>query len=147
MDEIRKVSFNTININDSFFNSLKESYEEFEEWFKRKSTEGAQAYILEDNGIQGFLYLKLEEDRDISIIPNFSSEKRLKVGTFKVNPHGTKLGERFIKLIFDEMIHEGIKKSYVTVFNKHDDLIELLKNMVIYIGELKKQKMEKKKFM
>lgn len=127
MDEIRKVSFDMIDINDSFFNSLKESYEEFEEWFKRKSAEGAQAYILEDNGIQGFLYLKLEEDRDISITPNFSSEKRLKVGTFKVNPHGTKLGERFIKLIFDEMIHEGIKKSYVTVFNKHDDLIDLLK--------------------
>lgn len=127
MDEIRKVSFDMLDINDSFFNSLKESYEEFEEWFKRKSDEGAQAYILEDNGIQGFLYLKLENDIDTSIIPNFSSEKRLKVGTFKVNPHGTKLGERFIKLIFDEMIHEGIKKSYVTVFNKHDDLIELLK--------------------
>ena len=127
MDEIRKISFDMININDSFFDSLKESYIGFEKWFEKKSTEGAQAYILEDDGIQGFLYLKEEEDDDITITPNFSDEKRLKVGTFKVNPHGTRLGERFIKLIFDEMLHTNIKKSYVTVFNKHSDLIELLK--------------------
>ena len=127
MDEIKKVYFDTLDINDPFFDSLKESYKEFEKWFYKKSFEKAQAYILEDNGIQGFLYLKLEEETDTTITPNFSNEKRLKVGTFKVNPHGTRLGERFIKLIFDEMLHTNIKKSYVTIFNKHDDLIELLK--------------------
>lgn len=127
MDEIKEILFNDLNLNDPFFDSLKESYKGFEEWFEKKSFEGAKAYILENNGIQGFLYLKEEEGADITITPNFSDEKRLKVGTFKVNPHGTRLGERFIKLIFDEMLHTNIKKSYVTVFNRHSDLIELLK--------------------
>lgn len=127
MDEIKKVPFKEIDLNDPFFDTLKDSYKDFENWFQKKINESAIAYILENDGIQGFLYLKLEIEEDTSITPIFTAEKRLKVGTFKVNPHGTRLGERFIKLIFDKMLQERIKKSYVTIFNKHDVLIELLK--------------------
>lgn len=127
MDEIKKVPFREIDLNDPFFDTLKDSYKDFENWFQKKINESAIAYILENDGIQGFLYLKLEIEEDTSITPIFTAEKKLKVGTFKVNPHGTRLGERFIKLIFDKMLQERIKKSYVTIFNKHDVLIELLK--------------------
>lgn len=127
MDEIKKIPFKVIDLNDPFFDTLKDSYKDFENWFQKKINENAIAYILENNGIQGFLYLKFENEEDTSITPIFAAEKRLKVGTFKVNPHGTRLGERFIKLIFDKMLQERINISYVTIFNKHDALIELLK--------------------
>lgn len=127
MDEIKTLFFKEIDLNDHFFDSLKTSYLGFEKWFHKKANDNAIAYVLENNGIQGFLYLKLEDEKDTSITPVFLAEKRLKVGTFKVNPHGTRLGERFIKLIFDKMIQEKIQKSYVTVFDEHNTLIELLK--------------------
>lgn len=36
-------SFRDIDLNDVFFNSLRESYEGFDEWYKRKAQEGAKA--------------------------------------------------------------------------------------------------------
>lgn len=127
MDDIQEVFFNKINLMDPFFDSLKDNYVGFEDWFNRKSQREEKAFILEKDGIQGFLYLKIEEGPDSEVSPEFTEEKRLKVGTFKINAHGTKLGERFIKLIFDKMFEEKIAKSYVTIFDEHDTLITLLK--------------------
>lgn len=127
MASVEKVKFKDIDINDVFFDSLKEDYLEFEAWFKRKENE--EVYILKDdlNKIQAFLYMKIENEIDTHINPIIKDTHILKVGTFKINAHGTKLGERFIKLIFDKMIQEKIRKSYVTIYKKQQSLIELLK--------------------
>lgn len=135
MASIEKVKFKDIDINDIFFDSLKSDYIGFEEWFKRKENE--EVYILKDslNKIQAFLYMKIENEIDIKINPILREERILKVGTFKINAHGTKLGERFIKLIFDKMIQEKIRKSYVTIYEKQQPLIDLLKTYgFIYWG-------------
>lgn len=131
---LKKIS--EIDINDVFFDSLKKDYIGFENWFSKKATAGEEAYIFKDNGIQGFLYLKEEVDSDDSIIPCFDCKRRLKVGTFKINAHGTKLGERFVKIIIDEMFKNAYEEAYVTIFNKHENLINLLgKYGFIYHGE------------
>lgn len=52
-------------------------------------------------------------------------KRRLKVGTFKINTHGTKLGERFIKIIIDEMYQNNFEEVYVTIFPRHVNLIKL----------------------
>lgn len=135
MASIKKVKFKDLDINDIFFNSLKADYLGFEAWFERKANE--DVYILKDisNKIQAFLYMKIENEIDNQINPPIKEERILKVGTFKINPHGTKLGERFIKLIFDRMIQEKIRKSYVTIYKKQQPLIELLKTYgFIYWG-------------
>lgn len=126
MENLLLTDFNKINLNDPFFDSLKEDYSEFEKWFERKRLTGDKAYILQDDGIQAFLYLKLETDAITDIEPQLESARRLKVGTFKVNPHGTRLGERFIKKIFDHAIQSGVISAYVTVFDKHRQLMNLL---------------------
>ncbi|AND85555.1 hypothetical protein GTH52_01110 [Clostridium tyrobutyricum] len=126
MDVIERKKFSEINLEDDFFNSLKDDYPGFDIWFNKKSKKDESAFILDDNGIQGFLYLKEENDDDTSIIPNLRKQRRLKVGTFKINAHGTKLGERFIKIIIDEMFKKSYKEAYVTIFKKHDSLISLL---------------------
>jgi len=76
--------------------------------------------------IQAFLYLKIEEGHIADIEPDPGNRRWLKVGTSKVNAHGTKLGERFIKKIFDYAIIEKVEGIYVTVFPKHDALIRIL---------------------
>ena len=120
--------FNKINLKDPFFDSLKQDYAEFENWFNRKAEQGSSAYVsLDDEGkIQGFLYLKEENAALTDVTPNLDNKRRLKIGTFKINPHGTKMGERFIKKILDHAIIGNIKEVYVTIFSKHGALVALL---------------------
>ncbi|MFN8356317.1 MAG: N-acetyltransferase [Spirosomataceae bacterium] len=127
MRNIQWLKFSEINLKDPFFNSLKEDYNEFENWFIKKSQEEAKAFILSsEKGLEAFLFLKSEEGEINDVIPPLPASKRLKIGTFKVNPHGTRLGERFIKKIFDYGIKYNFKEAYVTVFPKHSILIDLL---------------------
>lgn len=41
--------------------------------------------------------MKIEEGPVTDILPLIVDKRILKLGTFKVNPHGTRLGERFLK--------------------------------------------------
>ncbi|MBW4461945.1 MAG: hypothetical protein KME47_17145 [Nodosilinea sp. WJT8-NPBG4] len=117
--------FADIDINDPFFDTLKSAYQEFPEWFRRKASE--KAFIIKDEigFIQGFVYLKEENGAIQDINPSLPCDRYLKIGTFKVNAHGTKLGERFVKKAFDLAISKNIKKLYVTIFSEHKPLINL----------------------
>ena len=117
--------FADINLDDQFFDTLKEGYQEFSDWFKRKAEE--KAFIMKDEHglIQGFVYLKEENEGIEDVTPPLPIDRYLKIGTFKINAHGTKLGERFIKKAFDYAIAKEIKKLYVTVFSEHQGLIQL----------------------
>lgn len=117
--------FSEIDLNSEFFESLKSDYAEFSEWYLKKSGNLAYVFYAEEGTIEGFLYLKIEEGAVEDITPPLKSAKRLKVGTFKVNPHGTRLGERFFKKIFDHAAAERVGEIYVTIFPKHDYLIRL----------------------
>lgn len=125
MNNIVRKKFGEIDLSDTFFDSLKADYPGFEQWFFRKSDE--YAYVQYDNGnIIGFLYLKIEEGRVMDVEPEINSRKILKVGTFKINAHGTKMGEQFIKVIMERAINEDANVCYVTIFPRHNTLISLV---------------------
>lgn len=118
---VRKTTFENVDVNDPFFDGLKEDYSDFSGWFRRKRDE--EVYITYDkNGHQilSFLYLKIEfEDEDYSdISPVFEKKKRLKIGTFKVTSNGFRLGERFMKIVFDHALRNHVQEIYVTLYNK-----------------------------
>ncbi len=117
--------FSEIDLSDPFFDSLKNDYAEFSEWFARKSTDSAYVFYGDNTTIEGFLYLKEETEELRDIDPPLPRAARLKIGTFKINPHGTRLGERFLKKIFDHAIAGSIEELYVTVFSKHAALVSL----------------------
>lgn len=121
--------FSEIDLNDNFFDSLKKDYDGFEDWYKRKAVKNELVFVQfdEEKHLQGFLYLKDETDQiDKSIKPIMNSKRRFKVGTFKIDAHNTRLGERFIKKIMDKGIYEGYEEAYVTIFPKQEPLILLL---------------------
>lgn len=131
---VKKEHFGNINIGDPFFESFKQDYVGFEAWFNRKSDEVAYICKGENGDILAFLYVKLEpinSETYSDIEPRFEAKRRLKIGTFKVTINGYKLGERFLKIIFDNAIIYGVDEIYVTLFERTDEqkrLIHLLED-------------------
>lgn len=129
---VLKTKFGRINLDDNFFTSLKEDYDDFQKWFIKKYDEEAYITINANKGLLlSFLYLKVEEKdenyKDIN--PIFPPKKRLKVGTFKVINNGFRIGERFMKIIFDNALANKVEEIYVTIFNQREEqrrLIDLL---------------------
>ena len=129
---INLVRFKDINLNDVFFDSLKEDYIGFENWFKKKANE--QCYLYEKNdGIKGFLYLKVESEKekyDDFEKPFTIKKKRLKVGTFKIVSTGLRLGERFVQIIVDTCLKLKLDEIYVTLFEDKRDEVKNLKSLL-----------------
>lgn len=125
LNNIVHKTFAEINLQDSFFQSLRDDYPGFDDWFRRKSNQDAFVQY-EDNKIIGFLYLKVEEQLVDDVEPNICASKILKVGTFKIEAHGTKMGEQFIKVIMDYAANENVDVCYVTIYEKHSSLINLV---------------------
>lgn len=127
MGNLIYTKFEHIDLDDPFFDSLKSDYKEFSDWFskKRKNGEGAFIFTNSQDLLDGFLYLKIEDGELNDIEPNLPSKNRLKIGTLKINPHGTRLGERFIKKAFDIALVRNIDEIYVTLFEKHEALLML----------------------
>lgn len=136
---VKKELFCNVNLDDLFFDSFKSDYFGFEKWFLKKKFNTAYVTV-NSNHILSFLYLKIEnEDENYSnIYPVFQPKKRLKIGTFKVADNGFKLGERFLKIIFDNAIEYNVEEIYVTIFLKRFDqkrLVSLLEEWgFIYYG-------------
>lgn len=129
---IRRTNFEEVDISDSFFDSFKKDYPGFENWFHSKFDQ--TCYVCYDeNNLTAFLYIKIEEAGSESyddINPTFNRKKRLKIGTLKVESNGYKIGERFLKIVFDNALQQDIEEIYVTVFkhtNEHIQLIDMLK--------------------
>lgn len=120
-------TFSNIDLNDLFFRSLKDDYPGFEEWFIRKKDQNAFVQYDNSGKVIGFLYLKIEENEVDDVNPKIQEKKILKVGTFKIDAHGTKLGEQFLKVISDYAINEDVDVCYVTIYSKHEKLIQLVK--------------------
>ena len=129
---VTKKLFGELNLDDPFFDSFREDYKDFNKWFNKKSNE--IAYVTHNKGkLLSFLYLK-PEDKDenyMDITPPFTSKKRLKIGTFKVVSNGVRLGERFLKIIFDNALRYKVEEIYVTIFDTREEqkrLIQLLED-------------------
>ncbi|OZI32437.1 N-acetyltransferase [Bordetella genomosp. 10] len=120
-------TFGETNLADPFFDSLKRDYVEFSDWYQRKAGGGERAYVFysDEGALDGFLYLKREDDAVLDVVPPLAPARRIKIGTFKINAHGTRLGERFMKKIFDHAVEQGATQLYVTIFEHHGPLIQL----------------------
>lgn len=130
--EVTKTTFDRLNVNLPFFDSYRDEYIEFNDWFLRKSNEKATAYIATIQGnIVGFLALKNEDILEdyTEIKPDFSPCNRLKISSFKVSVNGYRISELFLNIVFKTALEKKVDEIYVTVFTTYENrrvLIELL---------------------
>lgn len=129
--------FSDININDPFFDSLKKDYPgtatstAFPDWFAKKAAEGKEALVFEDEqGIGAFVNIKPGEEEEIKLDDGrvLPFDSRLKITTIKIDDRyrHQRIGEGALGLTLWAWRDLGINEIYVTVFEKHTDLIPLL---------------------
>jgi len=140
---VKKEYFGNIDIDDNFFHSFREDYREFNRWFNKKSDEIAYICKSDQDEIVAFLYVKTDaEDENYSdVVPILNPARRLKIGTMKVISNGFKLGERFLKIIFDNALLQSIEEVYVTLFNnslEQNRLCALLEDWGFYRHGIKR---------
>ena len=129
-------NINNISIEEELFNSLKEDYKSFKDWFIKKQKENNTIYITKKNNkLTSFLLLKLEGlKEDYSKMNNpLSPKNRLKISTFKVDETNIGIGSKFIKII-DIVAHKNnVDEIYITILEKHIELTSFLeKNQYRY---------------
>lgn len=129
----KKVLIGNVNLSDPFFDSFRLDYPGFDKWLNRKADEQAYVCTSESGDILAFLYLKREgPGEDYSDInPKLERAERLKIGTLKVVSNGHKLGERFLKIVFDNALRYRVAEIYVTIYRRtvdHERLIRLLED-------------------
>jgi predicted nucleic acid-binding protein len=122
--------FGNLDLSDSFFTSFKEDYPDYEKWFNEKAEEPIYVCLSGSKPI-ALLYLKVEGKNEdyTDIDPPFTPKKRLKIGSFKVALNGFRLGERLLKIVFDNALRLKVEEIYVTTFDKRIEqqrLINLL---------------------
>jgi predicted nucleic acid-binding protein len=129
---VRKEYFGNMNLGDHFFDSFRDDYPDFDAWFTKKSDETAYYCQDERGNVVAFLYVKPEgpDENYSDIRPAFSRKKRLKIGTLKVVSNGFKIGERFIKIIFDNAILFDVDEIYVTAFDKGENHLRLIQMLM-----------------
>ena len=133
-----------LDVDDPFFDLLKEDYIAFRDWFKRISIEGRKCWVYQEEGkIKTLLILK-EENELIETVPPIPAAERLKIATLKVDLSGYKLGELLLKMAFQYCIDNHIFEIYLTHFRKENDgLIHLIENYGFEsVGFLKKNNEE-----
>ncbi|HKW16023.1 MAG TPA: PIN domain-containing protein [Terriglobales bacterium] len=126
---VRRAHFGDVDLRSAFFDSFRADYggPAIDSWFNKKADE--TAYVCyEGESLIAFLYLKVEDQGEnySDIKPSFKAARRLKIGTFKVVSNGYKLGERFLKIAFDNAIRQKVEEIYVTVFPRTIDQQRLI---------------------
>jgi len=125
---IHKTTMASLDVNDPIFDSLREDYLDFNDWYAKKSRTGRECWVYKrNNGSIGAVLIYKFENEVIPSEPPLKRKSRLKIATMKVGHVGHKIGELFLKLSFELAIKNNIPEIYLTHFTRENDyLIDLI---------------------
>lgn len=122
----------TPQLEEPFFDSLRDGYPEFNEWFIEKSQDGRRAWVCwnEDKSIGGICIYALQHDEQVTLDTTLNGES-LKLSTFKVGDasRGKKIGELFLKAAFRFAASNNLEHIFIHGDEEeHHFLFEMLQN-------------------
>lgn len=125
---IEELSANEIPLTDPIFDSLRQGYPEFNDWWTTKCVrERRRCWIVDDaGGLAGIVVIK--DETGAKTDATTKAGKILKICTFKVSPdkRGVKLGELLLKKALWYAQANGYDLVYVTTYDDQASLIDLL---------------------
>lgn len=127
----------TPELSHEFFNSLRDGYSLFDEWFREKAKENRKAWIYRDEtGAPGAICIyDIQTNEAITDAGKRLENKALKLCTFKVGQsvRGRKIGELFLKAAFRYGTENRCEHIFVhTDTEKHAYLVNLLEDFGFY---------------
>ena len=109
-----------IDKSQSFFNSLRQAYDGFDNWYQRSAEKQRKCWCIEDNNgnIAAICIYKFEENEKLTDEGETTQGKILKLCTFKVDisARGKKLGERLLYIAFDFCVKNGVDWVYLHTY-------------------------------
>lgn len=128
LPSIEEVPLHQLDLESSFFDSLRSDYKHFDKWYQEKAREGRTAWVYRDaEGNPGAIAI-FKEERD-PIVTNDNRAlpgKTLKLCTFKVaeQERGRKLGELLLKAAFRYATNNRMEHVYITMRPGKQDFLE-----------------------
>lgn len=118
-------------LTSSFFDSLREGYDGFDDWFRRKARENRMAWVYRDESdtLAAICVYTPQADEAINDIGEHLPGQALKLCTFKVGEtvRGRKIGELFLKAAFRYATENACEHLFIHANAvRHDYLIRLL---------------------
>lgn len=117
-----------IDSKDGFFDSLREGYPEFDDWWREKCVKQHRAcwVVYDDDQLAGLIVRKDEDATDTDAVTK--ATKILKICTFKVAPEsrGVKLGELLLKQVLWYAQTNKYDLAYLTTYDEQVALMQLL---------------------
>lgn len=136
---INKTTVDTLDLKDPLFNTLKDDYHEFNDWFENIVNQERECLTYTEQGNLGALLIYKEEKENITLKNKIIPPKnRVKISTMKVTSEGNKIGEFFISWIVNFAINRGCEEIYLTHFTKgkNDSLVYLIEEYGFeYVGQ------------
>lgn len=136
----------TPQLSTPFFDSLREGYRGFDEWFRDKAKENRMAWIYRDENevIAAICIYVIQSNEVINDAGEHLAGTALKLCTFKVGDgvRGRKIGELFLKAAFRYASDNGCENLFIHAnAERHDYLIRLLQEFGFeeqgsYVGDL-----------
>lgn len=125
---VAEVEAHEINHQDRFFDSLRNGYPEFNDWWREKCVKQHRScwVVYDDAHLAGLIVRKNESAGDTDAIT--PAEKVLKICTFKVAPEsrGVKIGELLLKQVLWYAQTNGYDLTYLTTYEDQVSLMDLL---------------------
>src|SRR5574341_1280483 len=122
---IRTAKAHTLDPRDPILHSLRSEYSDFDPWFQKCRREHRQAWIIDspDGSLAGLCLVKHEKAP-----PPGMTGRVLKLSLFKVSEafNGFRFGELLLKAVFEYAWSNRYDWLFITVFEKHAPLIDLL---------------------
>jgi hypothetical protein len=125
---VEEIDAHAIPLSDPIFDSLREGYPEFDDWWRSKCVkEMRKCWVVTDEGQLGGLIVRKDEVEGHTDA-KLPGKKILKICTFKVRPErrGVKLGELLLKQVLWFSQTNAYDVAYVTAFPTQQTLVELI---------------------
>lgn len=111
-----------INKNQTFFDSLRASYDGFDNWFQKCAEQKRKCWCIEDgnNNVVAICIYKEEHNATLTDSGDITPGSILKLCTFKVDTkaRGKKLGERLMYIAFDYCVKNNIDWVYLHTYGE-----------------------------
>ena len=116
-----------INKGQSFFDSLRRSYNGFDNWYQKSASQQRKCWCIEDcnNNVVAICIYKIEHDEILTDNGDVTKGSILKLCTFKVDAkaRGKKLGERLMYIAFDYCAKNGIDWVYLHTYGEEQQTL------------------------